>query len=173
MVLLENKDIKLRALEPSDLDDIYKWENDTEIWSVSNTVAPFSRQIILEYLRDYKADIYSQRQLRLMIIEKASNVNIGMIDLYNFDPFNARVHLGIIIDAAFRKKGYGQASTQLVINYCRDFLKIHQIIIETPQSNPNSMKLFESVGFKPCGVLKDWLKTINGYDNLNIYQLLF
>lgn len=173
MAFLENEQLKLRALEPSDIDDIYRWENDTEIWSVSNTVAPFSRQIIIEYLRDYKADIFSQRQLRLMIMEKQSHASVGMIDLYNFDPFNSRVHLGIIIDTNFRKKGYGQSATKLIIDYCRNFLKIHQIIIETPQSNPNSMKLFEAVGFTPCGVLKDWLKTPNGYDDLNVYQLVF
>ena len=32
MIYLENKKIKLRALEPEDLDFLYKWENDTKFW---------------------------------------------------------------------------------------------------------------------------------------------
>ena len=38
--LLSNDKITLRAMEPSDIDLIYKWEIDTSLWTVSDTVAP-------------------------------------------------------------------------------------------------------------------------------------
>ena len=40
--LLSNDIITLRALEPTDLDTLYRWENDTTLWAVSDTVAPYS-----------------------------------------------------------------------------------------------------------------------------------
>ena len=39
---MENELIRLRALEPDDVQVLYKWENDTEVWKVSNTIVPFS-----------------------------------------------------------------------------------------------------------------------------------
>lgn len=39
--LLENKRIRLRATEPEDLELLYSWENDTEMWKNGVSVAPF------------------------------------------------------------------------------------------------------------------------------------
>lgn len=39
---LEGRTTRLRALEPGDIDLMYAWENDTAVWSVSGTLAPFS-----------------------------------------------------------------------------------------------------------------------------------
>ena len=58
MNILENKDIKLRALEPGDIEILYKWENNEETWEVSNTKAPFSRYILKMYLENAYKDIY-------------------------------------------------------------------------------------------------------------------
>ena len=41
MQILENNTIRLRALEPTDLQLLYKWENDSSIWEVSHTIKPF------------------------------------------------------------------------------------------------------------------------------------
>ena len=41
--LLSNATLTLRALEPTDLDTLYRWENDTSVWVVSDTIAPYSR----------------------------------------------------------------------------------------------------------------------------------
>ena len=35
--LLHNDIITLRAMEPQDVDLLYEWENDTDLWTVSNT----------------------------------------------------------------------------------------------------------------------------------------
>ena len=44
--LLSNDTITLRALEPTDLDMLYQWENDTALWVVSDTIAPYSRKAL-------------------------------------------------------------------------------------------------------------------------------
>ena len=64
--------ITLRALEPSDIDLLFQWENDTEIWNVSNTITPFSRYTLEKYVENAHLDIYQVKQLRLMIDVKES-----------------------------------------------------------------------------------------------------
>ena len=48
--ILKGKRLLLRAVEPSDIDLLYQWENDPLIWKVSNTITPYSRFQIEEYV---------------------------------------------------------------------------------------------------------------------------
>ena len=66
---LKNEHIILRAIEPADIDVLYNWENDTENWQVSNVQTPFSRFVLEQYITSAHQDIYSAKQLRLMICD--------------------------------------------------------------------------------------------------------
>ena len=50
MQLLKNDIIKLRALEREDLDSLFEIENDSALWTVSDTLAPYSRDLLTKYL---------------------------------------------------------------------------------------------------------------------------
>lgn len=39
---MNDENILIRALEPEDLEYLYKWENDMDLWEVSDTLTPFS-----------------------------------------------------------------------------------------------------------------------------------
>ena len=67
MTTLKGNNIYLRALEPEDLEFIYKIENNESIWEVSNTQTPYSRFLIRQYLENAHQDIYEAKQLRLAI----------------------------------------------------------------------------------------------------------
>ncbi len=56
--MLQTYSIELRALEPSDIDILYNWENDQKLWHLSNTVAPFSKFILEQYIMNAEQDIY-------------------------------------------------------------------------------------------------------------------
>lgn len=71
---LENNILKLRAPEPEDLDQLYKWENDTSLWEYGASITPYSRFELKQYLIDSKHDLFSDKQLRLMIIDRKSVV---------------------------------------------------------------------------------------------------
>ena len=88
--------LMLRALEPTDLDVLYQWENDAELWHTSATITPFSRKQLWDYIENYDGDIFRTRQLRFIIVEISTNQPIGTIDLYDFDPVNSRANVGIL-----------------------------------------------------------------------------
>ena len=44
-MLLKNSQLSLRAVEPEDLEILYKWENSTELWIHGNTLAPYSKLV--------------------------------------------------------------------------------------------------------------------------------
>ena len=64
---LEGKLIRLRAVEPDDVEPMYRWENDPAVWHVSGTLAPFSRHQLQRFVDEQQFDIYQTRQMRLII----------------------------------------------------------------------------------------------------------
>ncbi len=172
MAYLENNQIKLRALEPEDLDVLYKWENDSELWRCGNTIAPYSRFALKGYISDSRQDIFQSKQLRLMIIWKENNEQAGTIDLYDFDPMNARAGVGILIDETYRKKGIGIQALNLIRDYAFDFLLVRQLYAHIPEQNAISVKLFTHCGYSQTAYLQDWIKTNEGFDDVFVMQLI-
>lgn len=170
-MFLSTEKISLRALEPTDLDFLYALENDSTVWEVSNTVAPFSRYILQKYLDNAAADIYETRQLRLVI--EAKNEAVGAIDLFDFEPQHLRAGVGISVLAGFRRNQYASDALVLLKNYARSFLNLHQLHATIPEDNTGSLQLFRKHGFQECGLKKDWLKTAQGWKDVVELQCLF
>jgi len=174
----QNKSIiNLRALEPEDVDLLYRWENDPEIWSVSNTINPYSRFILEKYVENSHLDIYQVKQLRMMIDVKTPGMKkprtIGTIDLFDFDPYHNRAGVGILIgEKSYRKKGYASQALAQFIKYAFHTLQLHQLYCNIAIDNFESIGLFTKNGFLITGEKKDWLKTTAGYKNEYILQLI-
>lgn len=162
--------IKLRPLEPADIDILYTWENDTEIWEVSNTKAPFSRHILAQYLQEAAKDIYETKQLRL-IIENEDGQPVGAVDLFDFEPYHLRAGVGILIhNKTDRNKGYANDALNALSKYALEILGLKQLFANITSDNTNSIHLFEKSGFTQSGVKKDWIKTFEGWKDEIILQ---
>ena len=169
---LTNDTIYLRALEPEDIDIIYRWENDAALWRHGSTTAPFSRQQIWEYLQGYSADIYAQRQLRLMVCLCDGDEAVGMIDLFDFDPNNRRASVGVIVDRKHQRKGYASSALAMLVEYSRSVLHLHQLSAQVAVDNEASMQTFDSQDFIRVGELHDWLLRDGGYIDVVQLQLI-
>ena len=51
---IEGRTIRLRAVEPGDVDLMYEWENDCDIWPVSGTTEPFSRHQLERFVERHQ-----------------------------------------------------------------------------------------------------------------------
>ena len=172
MPLLQNNIIALRALEPEDLDLFYVWENNAEYWQYGNTLAPYSRFAIKQYLLNAQRDIYENKELRLMVERKVDKKAIGAVDLFNYDPYHQRAELGILIDKTFQQQGFSSMAMALVKEYAFDFLGLKQLYCHVPQKNEPCKRMVEKAGFVAVGIKKAWLKTPFGFDDVVFYQLV-
>jgi len=172
MVTLKGEHIYLRALEPEDLEFVYQIENDESIWEISNTITPYSRYLLKEYLEHAHKDIFEVKQLRLVISSYKDEV-LGLIDIFDFDFSNRKAGLGILIQSDNNKdKGYGSEAIKLVLDYCFTHLGLHQLYCNISEENTASLKLFEKFNFKKIGLKKDW-NLVNGvYKNEFLLQLI-
>ncbi len=159
-MILESKGIRLRALETTDVDKLFIWENNPVNWRISQTITPYSRHVLIDYVHSV-SDIFSDKQLRLMIVEKSTDEPIGTVDLYDCDFKNKRTGIGILIaEPEKRGKGFASQVLELLMPYCFDTLAMHQVYCSILSDNPESLALFKKFGFKEVGLKKDWT-----YDN--------
>lgn len=173
--ILKGPNIQLRMPEPSDVDILYQWENDLSVWRVSTTVVPFSRFQMEQYVMNSQHDIYSERQLRLMIdlaISKTSKKTIGCIDLFDFDPLNRRAGIGILIIPQEREKGFAAEALGLLIHYSFEILQLHQLYCNITTGNDSSIKLFTKAGFIQCGIKKEWRIIDSKWADEIMFQLI-
>ncbi|MDD6516588.1 MAG: GNAT family N-acetyltransferase [Prevotella sp.] len=154
--------VRLRALEPEDLDLLYAIENDRELWNIGNTNMPYSRFFLHEYIASVSGDIYTDKQLRLIINNVEGDV-VGIVDLVNFNPQHNRAEVGIVICRPYRYEGYGQAVLNQLIQYASDVLHIHQLYAIASVGNEACIRCFEEAGFEREAVLKDWLSDGDTY----------
>ncbi len=162
----------LRALEPSDLELLYLWENDTEVWRVSGSCAPVSRDRLKHFIEEQSYDIYATRQMRLII--ESDGMAIGSLDIVEFDPQNSRFGIGILIYAAEnRRMGFARSAIEAIKEYGRTTLFVNQIWASVAEDNKPSIELFRSCNFEQCGLRKAWLRRTEGYvDELEFQCLL-
>ena len=75
--------IRLRAPEPEDLEVMFRFENATDVWEMSNTTGPYSRFQLKQYIEQTQNDLFADRQLRLMI-ENGNRQVVGMVEVCSF-----------------------------------------------------------------------------------------
>lgn len=168
--VLKGDNVELRALEPSDVDLLYEWENNTDTWQVSNTLVPFSRHSLEQFVL-MGHDLITHGQARFIII--ANSNPIGAVDLFDFDPMNQRAGVAILIaEKSDRGRGYASEALQLLNKYCFTHLNLHQLYCNIGANNLASIKLFEGQGYQLIGTKKDWQAMTEGFEDELMYQLI-
>lgn len=172
-MVLENEYIKLRALEPDDLNILYKWENNSNLWTHGNTLSPYSKVALRQYINETQMyDIYQNKQLRLMVDLQGDNETIGTVDLYDFDIRNGKAGVGILIDELHRNKGYAFQTLKILQDYAFMFLRLHQLYAFISVNNHASIHLFEKSGYSRVGIFKDWIQTEEQFVDVEVVQLI-
>lgn len=169
---MENNLIKLRALEPEDINFLYESENNPELWELSNTLTPFSKYILNEYIKNSHLDIFTTKQLRLVIESVVQKKVVGFIDLFNYDPFHLRAGMGIVIIEDARQKQYASNAVSLLIDYSFKVLKLNQLFCNISDDNEKSLQLFQKAGFIISGKKLKWINSEKGFKDVNFLQLL-
>ena len=170
MLKLKGDIVYLRALELEDLEFLYKLENDPGIWEISGTLTPYSKQVLRRYLDNAHRDIFDVRQLRLCICN-TSDIAIGFVDLFDFDPKHRRAGVGIIIaEEGDRNKGAGSEALSLLEEYAFSVLDLRQLYANVAEENTASLQLFEKMGYQRVGLKKDWIRSGDHYKNEWLFQ---
>ncbi|MDR1878559.1 MAG: GNAT family N-acetyltransferase [Bacteroidales bacterium] len=163
----------LRALELSDIAILYAFENDTAVWNISETLAPYSSFALEQYILEaVHTDIYTSKQVRLAICSRSDGKVIGLADLFNFSPKHLRADVGMLIHADYRENGYAAEALKLLSEYAFSTLNMHQLVCNITPDNTASIRLFQKQGFVLVGTKKEWLRLGDSWVDEQMYQKL-
>lgn len=195
---MERGEVRLRALEPEDVDRLYIWENDRDMWPFGGTRAPLSRHQLWEYATNYDANPFAAGQLRLIIElatapdnaipqssqssqytqssqnsqnSQSSPIPCGIIDLYDIDPVNSRAMVGIMVAPQWRSRGIATRALELVGEYCRDTLGLATIASEVASDNLPSIRLFGGkAAYRQVGERPSWYRRRERFVSALLFQ---
>lgn len=172
-MLLQSETLLLRAPELSDLDFMFHIENDTRLWLVSACKVPYSRYLLQQYIESNSHDIYTDKQLRLMIEHRHSGAVVGTVDLFDYSPADHRGEVGIVIDSAYRCQGYARETLSLLCDYAVSILGLHQLYAYVLCENVAACNLFAQCDFNHVATLPDWVFSNREFKSARLYQRIF
>lgn len=168
---LVGENVRLRNVETADVDFLCEIENDSRNWSVSDTLAPYSRTTMEEYIQSESLGIWANGQQRFIIENQEKNI-VGAVDIYDVDIFSHKAAVGIVIKEECRRNGYGREALRLLCDYCFSHLDFQMLYAYVETGNKPSVSLMESAGFEVTATLKSWRRVALQYKDVHVLQNL-
>jgi RimJ/RimL family protein N-acetyltransferase len=153
--MLEGKLVRLRASEPTDLENAYTWVNDREVTQYLMVRYPWSRAREEKYLRDASVEDNAFGDVRLAI-ETKEGVHIGMCGLHRARPEDRGAELGITIgDKSFWSNGYGTDTVQTLLRFGFEQMNLHKVALGVFEFNERGIACYRKCGFVEEGRFRE------------------
>jgi RimJ/RimL family protein N-acetyltransferase len=168
------------VLKPHTLENaprLNAWENDPQlIYFNDDQPEPYSAQPLKEtikYIQRHLEVSPTQQAIHYAIHRKEDGLFIGYGMIAFIDRYNRSCRLGITIgDKCQWGQGYAKEALQAVIHYCFHNLDLNRIGAEIYAFNTPSIALFEKLGFKHEGVIRQCVYKKGKFEDEYIYGLL-
>ncbi len=117
----------------------------------------FSEKSILEWIERYE----KSKDSFLMLICKKPGLNIGYIVVNRYSSLNKTAYFGIVIDKSYHNKGYGYNALSMFFNHINSTIGVRKILLEVLCFNVSAIYLYQKLGFRTVGILKEHFYTNN------------
>ncbi len=158
----------LRAVEEKDLEQLRQWRNHPEMMPYHFSHLPVSQ---IGQRRWYESCTSDTKNV-VLIVEDKEHTPIGYTLLKDIDHKNRSVEIGIHLDPAFQGRGYGKDAFLTLMRYCFQELNIHRICLQVFAFNEKAIRLYERLGFREEGRLRDAYFTQNRYYDIVLLSIL-
>jgi RimJ/RimL family protein N-acetyltransferase len=161
--------LRLRALTEEDLDQTRMWINDPVTAQLMDHVRPVAE---LNHRAWYQRIVTDPAQVVFAVESTMSAVHIGNCGLKDIDVQARRAELWMYLGESYRGKGYGTHACWALCQYGFTWLNLHRIFLHVLASNLPAIALYEKVGFKREGLLRDAVFVKGRYEDCVVMGLL-
>ena len=163
--------IKLRAIEPSDAEAHFSWNQDSEMARFLDQVwFPSS----LESVRRWAEKTSTQPpegDAFHWVIEDAHGELVGMINSHHCDRRTGTFEYGVAVRQEHQRRGYASEAIMLVLRYFFEELRYQKVTVHTQGNNTPSIRLHERLGFRLEGCLRRMAYTQGQFHDELVYGL--
>lgn len=151
----EGARVRLRAVEPSDWEVLYRWSEDAEmINSLGRMDFPRSREGVKEWAR-LEAVKEPVKDGYFFIIESLEGGEVvGSITSHSCDRRNGTFGYGIGLGEPFRRRGYASDAIILLLRFFFEELGYQKCTVTVFDFNEGSRALHEELGFQHEGTIR-------------------
>ncbi|MBG0832579.1 GNAT family N-acetyltransferase [Planomonospora sp. ID67723] len=169
--MLTGKLVRLRAMEPSDAEALWRWNSDPEVmrWmddgypaSLAQTVARFEKR---------ERNSYGDVLLGIETLDEGRLV--GLVRLRDTEPEIGLAEFDIYVgEKDCWGKGYGTDATREICRYGFDRMRLHSIALWTVAENTAAIRVYEKVGFTRDGRQRDAFRRDGKWHDMILMTML-
>lgn len=148
--------VRLRALEPTDWEALWRASEDTESQRYGYWVPLPESAAATRARLDHEAqvDVTNADRLTLAIETVGAPSFAGTINAHGIDRRNGTFEYGITVFREFRSRGFASEAITLLLRYCFDELRLQKANATVYAFNEPSIALHRSLGFTEEGRIR-------------------
>jgi RimJ/RimL family protein N-acetyltransferase len=170
---LVGRRVVLRPFAAGDFPAVRAALRDPEVVRLTGSRPIVWEQAAEERLREWYGTRADQTdRLDLAVEELATGAWVGEVVLNEWDPHNAACNFRTMFGPGGRDRGLGTEAVRLIVGYGFEQLGLHRIALEVYSFNPRARRAYEKAGFVVEGVLRDALRTPQGWADATVMAVL-
>ena len=152
---IDARRVRLRAIEDSDLNDLYAIFSDPKVMRYWSTTPLQSVEEARSLLREIQTSNEQRTILKWGVALKPSDNLIGTVTLFNLEQSQGRAEIGYAQAQAHWGNGYINEALQSLLTYAFEEMKLRRVEADVDPRNAASIKTLERLGFQKEGFLRE------------------
>ncbi|MGI8333718.1 GNAT family N-acetyltransferase [Actinomadura scrupuli] len=162
--------MRLRAVEPSDAETLWRWHSDPEVMRWMNDGYPPSLAHLTKRLAERTPDSFERVML---FVETAEGRPIGIVVLRDTEPETGAAELDIYLgEKDTWGQGYATDAMRVICRYGFEKMRLHRIWLTVVAENAAARRVYEKVGFLEEGRMRDAFRRDGRWHDLIVMGLL-
>lgn len=152
--MIEGKLVRLRAVEPEDAENAFRWMNDRDVSRNLMARYPFSLESEREWVKGATKplDFGNAR----FAVETKEGVHIGHCGLHGGSAENRRAELGIMIgEKEYWGRGFGTDVMLTLLRFAFEQMNLHKVTLGVFEFNERGLAMYTKLGFVEEGRLRE------------------
>ncbi len=163
--------VKLRAVEPSDAEAHFAWNQDSDMGrNLDQVWFPASREYVRRGIEKTSAQP-AEGDAFHWVIEDSQGELVGSIDSHHCDRRTGTFEYGVAVRQEHQRKGYASEAVTLVLRCFFEELRYQKVTVHVHSDNTSSIRLHEHLGFQLEGRLRRMVYTRGQFYDELIYGL--
>lgn len=159
--------VTIRKFEERDVADKIRWINDERNNQFLHYDLPLEYKKTVEWFRRVK-----DRTDRFDGVIEVDGRPVGLIGLLNIDSRSRKAEYYITLgEHEYKGKGVATKASHLLLEYAFDELHLNRVYLYTEVENHSAQRLFERLGFRKEGLLREDVRQGSRYVHRYVYGL--
>ncbi|MFH1741617.1 MAG: UDP-4-amino-4,6-dideoxy-N-acetyl-beta-L-altrosamine N-acetyltransferase [bacterium] len=166
--MIPGEKITLRAIEKRDVEFLRNLRNKPEMRKYLCSHMPISEIQQVGWYERSASDARNQ----IFMVDDPAGETVGYVQLTNIDYKNRSVEIGIHLGPSAQGKGYGRDAFHTLMRFAFEEMNMHRVYLYVFAFNERAIGLYEKLGFREEGRLRDSVFQEGRYQDIVLMSIL-